>query len=599
MKTLYSVVRIWLFLYRQEKHRMVWGPALALTGLYVTFTAWISKYIIDSLTQPRHAIIPGVHNALFFGAIYGLVTLIHSFISSYAAVEILSVKDRISSAADQLLMDRAAASFDITAFEVPETRDRIRLATAGGRALSTAFSGSIDFLQQLVSLIGVSVILAYYHFLLVVLVLAPSIPFFYMQMKTRMYTFAAMVNKSPEHRRMGYFIGLMLGSESAKEVRAYRSGSFFLGKYERVADHIVEFARLHRWKATLVTMVWGNVAAAGIGGAYLYVIYLAAHGMITVGDVVMYSGAVFYAGMAMRGLVQSTSTLSTDIREAHAFFDYLDSRESSAGGNRVATAQPQNGEEWIVNHVSFSYPGRSGRALDDVSFTIHKNEKIAIVGLNGAGKTTLIKLLLRLMDPERGTIMFRGADLKDWDINAFRQSIGVVFQDFSRFKLSLYENIALALKKGSNLPEEDDAVFQAARLAQVDQIAQVAPRGYQTLLSNEFQDGIDLSGGQWQKIALARGFARDSDVMIFDEPNSSLDVKTEQAIFSQMLALAKHKTAVIASHRLSLTRMVDRVLVFDGGRLVEDGSHNQLIALDGKYAKIYRTQAAMYWPNGG
>jgi ABC-type multidrug transport system fused ATPase/permease subunit len=155
------------------------------------------------------------------------------------------------------------------------------------------------------------------------------------------------------------------------------------------------------------------------------------------------------------------------------------------------------------------------------------------------------------------------------------------------------------LKKGSNLPEEDDAVFQAARLAQVDQIAQVAPRGYQTLLSNEFQDGIDLSGGQWQKIALARGFARDSDVMIFDEPNSSLDVKTEQAIFSQMLALAKHKTAVIASHRLSLTRMVDRVLVFDGGRLVEDGSHNQLIALDGKYAKIYRTQAAMYWPNGG
>src|SRR5579872_802115 len=599
MNTSYNVVRIWIFLYRQEKYRMFWAAGLALTGLYVTFTAWISKWIIDSLAQPHSAMIPGVHNALFFGAIYGVATLIHSFISSYAAVEILSVKDRIASAADQLLMDRAAASFDITAFEVPETRDRIRLAAAGGRALPVAFSGSIDLLQQLVTLIGVSVILAYYHPLLVVLVLAPSIPFFYMQMKARMYTFAAMVNKSPEYRRMGYFIGLMLGSESAKEVRAYRSGGFFLGKYERVADHILEFAHLHRWKATLSTMVWGAVAAAGIGGAYVYVIYLATHGMITVGDVVMYSGAVFYAGMAMRGLVQSASTLSTDIREARAFFDYLDYREPAAVGNGIATAQPRNGEEWVVKHVSFSYPGRLGRALDDVSFTIHKNEKIAIVGLNGAGKTTLIKLLLRLMDPEHGTIMFRGTDLKDWDINAFRQGIGVVFQDFSRFKLSLYENIALALKRGPAVIEEDPAVFQAARLAQVDQIAQGAPRGYHTLLSKEFQDGTDLSGGQWQKIALARGFARGSDVIILDEPNSSLDVKTEQAIFSQVLALARDKTAVIASHRLSLTRMVDRILVFDDGRLVENGSHNQLMARDGKYAEIYKTQAAMYWPNAG
>src|SRR5262249_10913578 len=190
--------------------------------------------------------------------------------------------------------------------------------------------------------------------------------------------------------------------------------------------------------------------------------------------------------------------------------------------------------------VSFSYPGRLGRVLEDVSFTIHKNEKIAIVGVNGAGKTTLIKLLLRLMDPEQGSIMFRGTDLKDWDINAFRQGIGVVFQDFSRFKLSLYENIALALKRGPDPAEEDPAVFQAARLAQVDQIAQAAPRGYQTLLSTEFQDGIDLSGGQWQKIALARGFARDSEVVIFDEPNSSFDVKTEQAIFSPILALPSH-----------------------------------------------------------
>ncbi len=237
---------------------MFWGAALAVTGLYVTLTAWISKRIIDSLAQPQTAIISGVHNALFFAAIYGVATLIFGFISSYAAVEVLSVKDRIVNAGDQLLMDRAAASFDITAFDVPETRDRVRLAAAGGRALPAAFSGSIDSLQQLITLIGISAILAYYHPLLVILVLAPSIPFFYMQMKARLYTFAAMVNKSPEYRRMGYYIGLMLGSGSAKEVRAYRSGGFFLGKYERVADHILEFTRLHRRKATLIAMMGGG-----------------------------------------------------------------------------------------------------------------------------------------------------------------------------------------------------------------------------------------------------------------------------------------------------------------------------------------------------
>lgn len=599
MNKLETIIRTWKFLYEYEKYRILWGIGLIVTGLYPAITAWLSKQVINSIIAPSLNIISWVPNAFVFGITYGVITLLQGVISAYSTVEMLNIRDRTASLTDQLLMNKAGSSFDVTAFEIPETRDRIRLASVGGRALPTCFSGSVEALQHLVTMIGLSIILIYYHPLVAAMVFLPTIPLFYTQIKVRTHTYSALVHQSPKYRLMRYFIELMLGSGSAKEIRVYRSGNFLLNKYQQTADEIFKVARAHRLKATIAALIWGSVAAIGIGGAYLYIIYLATMKAITIGDVVMYSGALFYTGNAIRGLIQTTSTLWTNILQVEALFSYLDDEPTAPIGKRLSEGPTTSEKEWVLHNISYSYPGRHEKVLENISFSIEPKEKIAIVGLNGAGKTTLMKLMLRLLDPDQGDIQFRGIDLKEWDSLVLRKEFGVVFQDFSRFKLTLYENIAVAANGRLSAKGQDDAVFKAAKLTGVDEIAKAAPRGYETHLGKEFLNGTDLSGGQWQKIALARGFVRDAKVIFLDEPSASLDAKTEQAMFEQVLSLAEDKTAIIISHRLSITPIVDRIFVIEQGRLIEEGSHTQLMERDGKYADMYKAQAGMYWPKTG
>jgi len=591
------VLRVWGFLYRYQKYGMLWGVALVLIGLYPAITAWIAREVINSIFQPtQEQVISWLSNAFFFGIIYGLVTLIHGIISTSSAIELVTIKDKNLRVTDQLLMEKTARTIGITAYAVPQTRDEIRLASMGGKALPACFTGSVDLLQHLVAVIGLSIILIYYHPLVAAIVLVPAIPLLYTQPKVRAHTFMALAYKSPIYRRMGYFLELMLGSSTAKELRVYRTGNFFLDKYRHAADEIIKSARGLRWDATKSAMLWGSLAAAGIGAAYIYIIYLATTNRIGIGDVVMYGTAVFYAGGSIRSLIQSATSLSANVLAVEKFFSYLDQKPAVAMTKASAkTIDPEN-LEWIIENVSYCYPGRQEKAVDSVSFTIRPKEKIAIVGLNGAGKTTLMKLMLRLLEPDEGTIRFRGIDLKAWDALALRKNFGVVFQDFSKFKLTLYENIALALN-GNHAPDQrDTAVFTAAHLAGVDEIAERVSQGYETQLGKEFMNGTDLSGGQWQRIALARGFVRDANVVFLDEPTASLDAQTEQALFEQLMSLAEDKTAVVISHRLFVTPLVDRILVLEHGRLVEEGSHDQLMKQNGVYAEMFNTQVGMYWP---
>jgi len=574
---------------------MLWGVALTVIGLYPAITAWLAREVINSIFQrSQQQIITGLSNAFFFGIIYGIITLIHGIISTSSAIELVTIKDKNLRVTDQLLMEKTASSVGITAYAVPQTRDEIRLAAMGGKAVPACFTGSVDVLQHLMAVIGLSIILIYYHPLVAAIVLLPAIPLLYTQPKVRANTFQMLAYKSPVYRKMGYFLEVMLGNSAAKELRVYRTGPFFLDKYRNAADDIIKSARGLRWSATRSAMAWGSLSAIGIGAAYVYIIYLATTGRIGIGDVVMYSAAVFYAGGSIRSLIQSASSLFTNVLSVEKFFSYLDQKPVTVAAKSGAAVTPES-MDWIVDGISYSYPGRNEKALDNVSFTIKPNEKVAIVGLNGAGKTTLLKLMLRLLEPDEGTISFRGADLKAWDPLTLRKNFGVVFQDFSKFKLTLYENIALALN-GNSASDRDAAVFNAARLAGVDEIAGRVPKGYETQLGKEFQNGTDLSGGQWQRVALARGFVRDAKVVFLDEPTASLDAKTEQAIFEQLMTLAQDKTAIIISHRLFVTPLVDRILVIEQGRLVEEGNHAQLMKQEGVYAEMFKTQVEMYWP---
>lgn len=592
------VLRVWRFLYQYQRYGILWGVALILAGLYPAITAWISKAVINSVfSSPHEHFVSWLPNAFLFGIAYGVVTLVHGIITTSSAVELVTIKDKNARVTDQLLMEKTTSSIGITAYALSQTRDEIRLASLGGRSLPACFTESVDLFQHLVAVIGLSIILIHYHPLVAAIVLLPAIPLLYTQPKVRANTVAALIYESPLYRQMGYFLELMLGTSTAKEIRVYRTGPFFLDKYRRAADEIIKKARGLRWSATKSAIAWGSLAAAGIGGAYLYIIYLATTNTINIGDVVMYSAAVFYTGGSIRALIHSASSLSASILSVENFFEYLDQQPPAVAKSIQGSAPADlSRPEWVINGLSYAYPERKEKALENVSFSIRPKEKIAIVGLNGAGKTTLMKLMLRLLEPDEGTISFRGIDLRAWDVLALRKNFGVVFQDFSKFKLTLYENIALALNGGSASDHRDAAVFNAAQLAGVDEIANRAPQGYQMQLGKEFSTGTDLSGGQWQRVAVARGFVRDADVVFLDEPTAALDVKTEQALFEQLLALAQDRTAIVISHRLFVTPMVDRILVLERGRLVEEGRHDQLMKQDGVYAEMFKTQVGLYWP---
>jgi ATP-binding cassette subfamily B protein len=593
------VIRVWKFFYKYQRYGVLWGVAIILAGLYPAISAWIAKAVINAVfSPPAQHLVSWLPNAFLFGIAYGVVTLVHGIITTSSAVELVTINDKNLRVTDQLLMKKTAGSVGITAYALSQTRDEIRLASIGGRSVPTCFTGSVDFFQHLVAVIGLSIILIYYHPLVAAIVLLPAIPLLYTQPKLRANTFASLVYQSPLYRQMGYFLELMLGTSTAKEVKVYRTGSFFLDKYQQAADEIIKTSRRLRWNATKNAIAWGSLAAAGIGGAYVYIIYLATTNRIGIGDVVMYSAAVFYAGSSIRSLIQSASSLSTNILSVEKFFSYLDQQPPAVVTKPIQShaSADSTSQEWVLKNVSYSYPEQNEKALENISFSIRPKEKIAIVGLNGAGKTTLLKLMLHLLEPDEGTISFRGIDLRAWDVVTLRKNFGVVFQDFSKFKLTLYENIALALNGGRASDHRDAAVFNAARLAGVDEIAGHAPQGYDTQLGKEFSEGTDPSGGQWQRIALARGFVRDASVVFLDEPTAALDAKTEKVIFEQLMDLAQDKTAIVISHRLFVTPLVDRILVFERGRLIEEGPHDRLMKYDGVYAGMFKTQVGMYWP---
>jgi ATP-binding cassette subfamily B protein len=597
-----ELVYLWraiVFLYRHQGPRILWGLGVFITGLQVAAAAWLSKQIINAIVTPGAPEFLGMPYAVWLALAYSVLGIVLGYVNSRTTLALLAIRDSVTAVSDQFVMDKVSHSVGVGEFDSHEMNDRIRHATLGARALPSCFSGTTDVLRQLVVIGSIIGILMHYHPLVAAMVFVPAVPLFFAEMKTRANTFAALMNTSPFYRKMNYFLRLLLGAGAAKEVRAYDNGEFIVERYEDAARDVYEKTGKPLRQALYRTLSWGTLQACGVGGAYIWILWQAVQGRITIGDVVMYSGAVFYAGGAVNGLIQATSTLWTNTLEAANFFRYLDEERTEVSGPVIADAggpaRPVGDAEWSVRGLSYTYPGGTREVLKDVDFSIRAGEKLAIVGFNGAGKTTLVKLMLRLLEPQRGSIAFRGVDLKDWDLEVFRRNCGAVFQDFVQFRLSLYDNIALGATPGEGEACEN-AVYRAARLAGADEIANRLRDGYRTQLGAEFANGVDLSVGQWQKIALARCFIRGADVVFLDEPTAALDPKAEQEMFDRTLDFVDGRTVIVTSHRLAITPLVDRILVLDQGRLVEEGSHAELMARNGIYAKMYDTQARMYWP---
>ncbi len=387
-----------------------------------------------------------------------------------------------------------------------------------------------------------------------------------------------------------YLEMVLTREDGVKEVKLLQLGKLFLKRYVDIFRNIYREDRNLVLRRGFWGYVLGLIASAAFYGAYGWVALAAVAGAITIGQMTMYI-AVFRQGQsAVTSCLTSVNGMYEDNLYLSNLMEYLEHKVPELTGDKVTGPFPEDGIRF--ENVSFHYPGSDVPALDNVTLHIRNGESLAIVGENGSGKTTLIKLLTRLYTPTQGRILFEGQDLQDWDVDALRRKISVIFQDFARYQLKVGENVGIG-----NVPYMDDReqLVSATQKGLAAEFIGELPRGYDTQLGTWFKDGKELSGGQWQKIALSRAFMRsDADVLILDEPTAAMDAQAEADVFRHFRELTANSISIIISHRFSTVRIADHIIVLDHGRIIEEGTHGYLLAKNGQYAKLFRLQARGY-----
>lgn len=580
--------------------RQIWqtSPLLTMLNLLLRLvravvpaaSLYVGKLIVDEVVRLAAAHSTDLHILwMWIGVEFGLAILSDLLSRGISLSESL-LGDWYAHRTSVRLMEHAA-TLDLAQFEDAvfyDKLERARQQTAGRTQLLSQVFGQLQDLLTMASLaVG---LVAFQPWLLALLVLA-VIPSFLGELHFNARSYSLQYGWTPQRRELDYYRYIGASDETAKEVKLFGLSDFLIRRYESLS---AQYYRENR-KLSIERAGWGSLLLAigtvGYYAAYGYIVFRTVSGDVSLGDLTFLAASFRQMRGLLEGLLGRFNSISQGALYLKDLFEFFDIRPHIVSPPNPLPFPTDIREGFSFEDVGFRYPNSDKWAVRNLSFRLHPGEKLALVGENGAGKTTLVKLLGRLYDPDEGQILLEGRDIREYDLQDLRAHIGVIFQDYLRFQFSAGDNIAVGdIVQRENKP----ALERAAQQSLADGVIDRLPGGYDQPLGRRFSGGVDLSGGQWQKVALARAYLREADLLILDEPTSALDARAEYEVFQRFAELTKGKMAVLISHRFSTVRMADRILVLEGGRVLEIGTHEELLGLGGRYAELFELQAEGY-----
>jgi len=587
LKNMPAVLRI---LWESGRAVVSWGLILRVIVATLPFgIAKVAQYIITDIASVlrgnalAHNFWDLVIAEVVLNVCLGLITRAIDYSDSLLA-------NRYTQHVSVRVMEQAAR-LDLTTYEDPVFYDRLERARVQATDRLAMIQQLGRLVTQIITTLTFSAALAWASPWLVLLLALGVLPSFLGETHYAFLGYAKNFRQTPAKRQMDYLRQVAGSREGAKEVKLFGLNKFFTSRFQTLANQIyIEDVTLSRSKL-IVGGLLGIIGTLGYYGAYVYVIWRTLHGVYDIGQFTFLTTAIQQASSNLQQVFSTASGIADQalfLTDLIAFFEMEPTVHSNPNG--LPAPKPiQSGFEF--RNVSFTYPGTNRTVLKNFNLKLSTGERIALIGENGQGKTTVVKLITRLYDPTEGQILLDGIDLREYSLEDLHRHIGVIFQDFMRFEMTARENIAVGR---IDQPHQQSDIELAAHKSLADTVVSKLAGGYDQILGRRFEGGVELSGGEWQKMALARAYLRDAQLLILDEPTAALDARSELEVFERFAELTEGKMALLISHRFSTVRMADRIVVLSGGRLIEEGNHQQLMAKSGLYASMFEMQAASY-----